>query len=127
MCGSHKNHNNGGFCCPNPQIFVEENCGNLRGPLGTIVGGEPATFVTVWSGPTDSDYFQGTFEVFNCGPTGNITFNVGTTTGEVALNFTVTPGNTRKISVNSPSSFNVNVPAGTSGKFCITLYKRVVC
>ncbi|WP_163100461.1 S-Ena type endospore appendage [Peribacillus alkalitolerans] len=116
MCGNHKNHNNNGFCCPNPQNFVEENCGNIRGPL---------ELVTVWSAPADSDYFQGTFEVFNCG-TGNITFSVNQT-GTIAERIIVTPGNTRKISVNNPISFIVSAPAGTSGKFCITLYKRVVC
>ncbi|WP_108672081.1 S-Ena type endospore appendage [Peribacillus acanthi] len=129
MCGS-KNHNNGGFCCPDPQIFVEKNCGNLKGPRP--VAGEVTRdgFSTVWNGPADGDYFQGTFEVFNCGPEGNIEFRVGglvDATG-APVTITVTPGNSITVSVNDPANFRVRIlSAGTSGKFCITLYKRVLC
>ncbi|WP_108672079.1 S-Ena type endospore appendage [Peribacillus acanthi] len=121
MCGNHINHNNGGFCCPNPQIFQEENCGNIKGlqPPGT----------SYWQvqQPLDSDYFQGTFEVFNCG-NDNITFAVTSADGSFTPDITVTPGNTRKISVNNPIRFNIfTTSANSQGKFCILLYKRVVC
>ncbi|WP_163100463.1 S-Ena type endospore appendage [Peribacillus alkalitolerans] len=121
MCGNHGSNFNG-FCCPDPQIFVEKNCGNLRGPLGTTET-TPDTFAPVWTGPADGDYFQGTFEVFNCGPVGNILFRVSPN----ATVITVPPGNSIAVSVNNPTSFEVIVPTGTSGKFCITLYKRVIC
>ncbi|WP_163100460.1 S-Ena type endospore appendage [Peribacillus alkalitolerans] len=124
MCGSHNNHDNGGFCCPDPQIFVEKNCGNLRGPLGTpAMGDVAAVFAPVWTGPTDGDYFQGTFEVFNCGPVGDIQFLVDPLTTPIV----VPPGNSKTVSVNNPNNFRVLIPTGTSGKFCITLYKRVFC
>ena len=47
---------NGGNCCPSPQVFTENLCGNLLGLL---------TARAVWSVVGLSDYAQGTFEIFN--------------------------------------------------------------
>ncbi|WP_163100464.1 S-Ena type endospore appendage [Peribacillus alkalitolerans] len=122
MCGTHDNHSGfNGFCCPDPKIFQEEICGNIKGLFA-----QRTRFWQVLD-PIDSDYFQGTFEVFNCG-NDNITFAVlladGTNTGPII----VTPGNTRKISVNNPIALTIiTASAASQGKFCITLYKRVVC
>ncbi|WP_163100462.1 S-Ena type endospore appendage [Peribacillus alkalitolerans] len=124
MCGNNGSSVNG-FCCPDPKIFQEEICGNIQGPVRD-------NFWQVLD-PIDSDYFQGTFEVFNCG-NDNIEFAVfsvgGTSTGII----TVTPGNTRKVSVNNPIRFAITTPPilgdnpnRSRGKFCITLYKRVFC
>ncbi|WP_108672080.1 S-Ena type endospore appendage [Peribacillus acanthi] len=126
MCGNHGNSVNG-FCCPDPKIFQEEICGSIQGPVDD----------TFWRGPTnENDYFQGTFEVFNCGNQ-NIVFEVTSAGGGTTGAITVTPGNTRKVSVNNPQNFIIRVtplvatdtvPVNRSrGKYCITLYKRVFC
>jgi hypothetical protein len=107
MCGSNGSNSNC-CCCPNA---VEKICGNLMGPL---------TNFPVWTAPTVNDYFQGTFEIFNAGPAGNITSNVIPDTSEP-----ITPGNSISASINNPTTFTVTVDSGTHGKFCITLYKRV--
>ncbi|WP_163100459.1 S-Ena type endospore appendage [Peribacillus alkalitolerans] len=119
MFGTHDK--NEGFCCPDPKIFQEEICGNIKGlqPPGTTYWFVPA--------PVDSDYFQGTFEVFNCG-NDNIVFAITRADGTFTEDIVVTPGNTRKISVNIPVRLNIfTTSASSQGKFCITLYKRVVC
>lgn len=111
MCGSQGNDC---CCCPNAVIFTEEVCGNIKDPINQAV----------WTAPPVNDYIQGTFEVFNAGP-GTIDFSVNGTV------FTVPPGTSQAISVNNPTIFIVqttDIPgaiAGTSGKWCITLYKRV--
>ncbi|MEH7304366.1 S-Ena type endospore appendage [Neobacillus drentensis] len=106
MCGSHKNKTS--FCCPEAQIFTEEICGNLEGPINQ----------TVWTAPSPSDYFQGTFTVTNLGITPFI-FSVN------GIVQTVPAGNTVSLSVNNPTIFVVTLEADDRGRFCITLYKRL--
>lgn len=114
MCGSN-NSNQNCSCCPNATVLQEKNCGNLTGPLTNFIA---------WQAPVVNDYFQGTFEIFNAGP-GIITANVLNSAGVVIGSLTVPPGNSVSVSVNNPNSFSITVPAGTHGKFCITLYKRL--
>jgi Protein of unknown function (DUF3992) len=115
MCGSHGSNSNC-CCCPNAVVLQEKICGNLAGPLTNFVA---------WQAPAVNDYFQGTFEIFNAGP-GTITATVLNSAGVVIGTLTVPPGNSVSVSVNNPNSFVItSVPAGTHGKFCITLYKRV--
>lgn len=99
--------NNSSFCCPESKVLTEEICGVLDGPIDQIV----------WTAPSPSDYFQGTFTVTN---TGNTTF-IFSVNGTV---FDVPAGNTVSVSVNNPTNFIVTLVEGDFGKFCITLYKR---
>lgn len=114
MCDSHGFNGN---CCPSAQILQEKICGNLTGPLTNFIA---------WSASvTLNDYIQGTFEIFNAGP-GIITAVINDN-GTSAGSLTVPPGTSQSVSVNSPDSFQItDVPAGTTGKFCITLYKRIL-
>lgn len=102
-------------CCPSGVIFTEKLCGNITDPIDQIV----------WSAPEESDYIQGTFEVTNNGP-GTIDFSVN---GDV---YTVPTGSSKAVSVNNPTEFIVQTIGqpgalpGTTGKWCITLYKRVI-
>jgi hypothetical protein len=113
MCNTH---NNLGFCCPEAQIFQEQICGNLQGPL---------TDTNVWLAPTPSDYFQGSFEVFNSGP-GIILFEIQDLAGNTISGPVGVPvGTSIVLSVNNPGRLVVNVPDGTRGRFCINLYKRI--
>ncbi|WP_449537649.1 S-Ena type endospore appendage [Ferdinandcohnia sp. Marseille-Q9671] len=107
MCGSHSNKTS--FCCPEAKVFTEEVCGQLQGPINQ----------TVWTAPTQSDYFQGTFTVTNTGPSPFvISFNNGAP-------FTVPARNTVSVSVNNPTNFDVTLGPEDDGRYCITLYKRV--
>ncbi|MBO9129851.1 S-Ena type endospore appendage [Bacillus sp. 165] len=111
MCGSNAF---GGDCCPDAMIFQEQLCGNITDPIDQAV----------WVAPATNDYIQGTFEVFSAGP-GTIDFSVN------GVVFTAPPGTSKAVSVNNPSTFIVQTNgqrgavAGTTGKWCITLYKRV--
>lgn len=102
MCKDNKS-----FCCPESKVLTEEICGVLQGPIDQVI----------WTAPSPSDYFQGTFTVTNTGNTPFI-FSVNGTV------FTVPAGNTVSVSVNNPTIFIVTLDAGETGKFCITLYKR---
>lgn len=112
MCGS------GGFggdccCCPPSQVFQEKICGNLTGAL---------TDFLAWQAPLGvNDYFQGTFEIFNAGP-GIITAVANGGPGNL---LTIPSGTSQVVSINLPTNLTVTVPLGTTGKFCINLYKRV--
>ncbi|KXZ18810.1 hypothetical protein AXI59_16255 [Bacillus nakamurai] len=113
MCGSKGNDC---CCCPNAMIFQEELCGNFG-----------AIDAAVWTAPTVNDYIQGTFEVFNAGP-GTVDFSV-TSNGVLNL-FHVPPENSIAVSFNNPTRFAVQtifgeVYNGSTGKWCITLYKRI--
>ena len=102
-------------CCPDAAIFQEEICGNLTGLLSGYLA---------WEAPAVNDYFQGTFEIFNAGPD-TITASVLDSNGNVIAPLSIPPNNSVSASANNPEFFSVNVPAGTHGKFCITLYKRL--
>ena len=56
----------------------------------------------------------------------NIEANILDLNGNIIGQLDVLPGNTDAVSVNAPDSFIVNVPHWVRGKFCITLYKRVL-
>lgn len=108
-----------GCCSPLDKIFQESFCGNFKGILSNT---NP-----LWEAPRlnattfDSDYFHGTFEVFNHGPS-DVTFSV--TPGIDPI--TVNPGNSISISVKNPTQFIINAPIlADNGKYCITLYKRI--
>ncbi|KHE72973.1 S-Ena type endospore appendage [Halobacillus sp. BBL2006] len=112
MCGS-KGFNDA--CCPSGQIFQEQLCGNFN---GGIDGQEQI----VWQAPV-GDYFEGTFEIFNsASSTADVTGTI-TPTGTVGP---IPPGFSMSVSALNPTAFTITAPAGTSGKFCITLYKRVL-
>ncbi len=105
---------NDGSGCPSAQMFQESICGNFNGPLAGV---------TVWSAPAGA-YFAGTFEIFNsASSTGTVT---ATTTSTPVGALSATPGNSDSQSVNTPTDFVITAAAGDSGKWCITLYKRVL-
>jgi hypothetical protein len=103
-----------GTCCPPAQILQEQLCGNIKDPIDQVV----------WTA-TMNHYIQGTFEVFNTGP-GTIDFSVNGTV------FSVLPQNSKAVSINNPTIFIVQTVgqpgaiAGTTGKWCINLYKRIL-
>ncbi|WP_045520574.1 S-Ena type endospore appendage [Neobacillus niacini] len=110
MCNSG---NGNCCCCPQAQIITEEICGifDARNNL-------------YWAGPVD-DYFQGTFEISVT--TGIAQIAVFTQNGFV-FSPAVNDGDSTSISANNfPSSFFILFgDAGTIGRYCITLYKRVL-
>lgn len=114
MCGSQGNNC---CCCPDAMIFTEKICGDF-GSINQVV----------WSAPEVNDYIQGTFEVFNAG-SGRVDFSVNFPTNPIVIE-NVPPGTSQSISVNNPETFIIQtifngVYSGTTGKWCITLYKRV--
>src|SRR6476620_11139984 len=93
---------NGGNCCPAPQVFTENLCGNLLGPL---------TAAVVWSVVGVSDYAQGTFEIFNSAQSlAVMTGAVGN--GVNTAIFTVPAGTTGAVSLRSPAIFTVSAASG---------------
>jgi len=115
MCGSN------GSCCPPAQIFQEKICGNFNGPTNGV------TDETVFTAPL-GDYFEGTFELFNSASSvTNVTGTVNSAVSPPSVPVgPVPPGNTFTSAVKSPTSFAIQVPAGTNGTYCITLYKRIL-
>ena len=110
MCGSQGNNC---CCCPDAMIFQEEICGNF-GPL--------ANGVSVWLPADVNDYFQATYEVFNAGP---VAIFFATEAGQTP-GFEVPVGTSRVVSVNNPTVLGIfNTNNSATGKWCITLYKRV--
>ncbi|WP_045520575.1 S-Ena type endospore appendage [Neobacillus niacini] len=120
MCGSHGT-GGGCCCCPPAQIRVEKICGTFQAPLLFSV-----TSLTVWRAPAvDNDYFEGTFQITlqqGNGVTGNIT------TSGVDVPFPLTlSGESIAGAVRNPTSFTINgIDDSDIGKWCITLYKRVL-
>ncbi|MFD9628969.1 S-Ena type endospore appendage [Peribacillus muralis] len=108
MCGS----NASGGCCPSGQMFQEKICGNFNGPL---------TAEAVWTAPAGA-YFSGTFEIFNSASSPTAVTATITPLGALSA----APGNSDTQSVDQPTAFAITAAAGSSGKFCITLYKRVL-
>lgn len=103
-----------GACCPPAQLFKEENCGNFNG-----TGADEQ----VWAAPA-GDYFEGTFQIFNSAASS------GTVTGTInpgAIPIGPVPqGSTFSVAALNPTSFTITAPAGATGTYCITLYKRVL-
>jgi hypothetical protein len=116
MCGSNGFNN---ACCPPAQILKEEICGNFNNSSGAPLA------IPVWEAPA-GDYIQGTFQVFNSAA------SVGVATGNIDLgNFSVamtpaTPGNTVSETFNNPEGLVIATGGTASGRYCITLYKRVL-
>ncbi len=100
-------------CCPPAQILQEKICGNFSGDVAN----------PVWSAPTGG-YIAGTFEIFNSAS--STSKAVGQITAVPAGNITAVPGNTASVSVNAPTNFTIEAPVGTSGTYCIILYRRVL-
>jgi hypothetical protein len=113
MCNSNGFN---GACCPTAQIFQEKICGNFTGPTD---GANPVWLVDP---STPSDYFQGTFEVFNASNT-PISAEI-VRTGQPTLVFTIPPLTTISRSVTNPTSLVITSEAGETGTYCINLYKR---
>ncbi|MDP1383938.1 hypothetical protein Q8G31_30295 [Priestia megaterium] len=112
-CCSKGNFNGG--CCPPAQLFTEEICGNFA--AGTQI---------VWTTAEEGVYFEGTFQIFNSASSAaNVTGNIIDVNGNNTV-VTVPPGFTISRSLANPATLNITAPAGTSGTYCITLYKRVL-
>ncbi|OJD74832.1 S-Ena type endospore appendage [Bacillus paramycoides] len=114
MCDSQGINGN---CCPPAKIFQEKICGNFSATTAEVTQ-------TVWSAPA-GDFFEGTFEIFNSATsaapvTGTITSTPATPALTVPVGFSVSATALR------PTAFSIAAPAGTNGKFCITLYKHVL-
>lgn len=110
------NQNGSSACCPAPQIFTENLCGNLLGPLSAA---------PIWSVVGLSDYAQGTFEIFNSAQSLSVmTGAVGN--GVATAIFTVPAGTTQAVSITKPAIFTVSVATGDNGTYCINLYKRLL-
>jgi len=101
-------------CCPPAQIFQESISGNFNGTGAAEI---------VWTAPAGA-YFSGTFEIFNSAssPTTVTATMISTPAGALSA----APGNSDTQSVDQPTSFTITAGAGDNGKYCITLYKRVL-
>ncbi|WP_148359644.1 S-Ena type endospore appendage [Peribacillus simplex] len=111
MCNSNGFN---GSCCPPAQMFQEKICGNFNGTGAAQI---------VWTAPA-GDYFEGTFQIFNsASSTGPVTGTINP--GAVAVG-PVPPGSTFSVAATNPTDFTITAPIGTSGTYCITLYKRVL-
>ncbi|MBN6887278.1 endospore appendages protein [Cytobacillus horneckiae] len=121
MCGSNNCGNNA--CCPLPQFFQEKICGNFTGPLDGTVGEN-----VVWSADGVTDYIQGTFEIFvSSGTLAQGSSIITQATGGQVLFDQIDEGNTQVRSAAVPTSLVLNdVNPGDTGRFCITLYKRIL-
>lgn len=98
---------------PIEEIITEEICGNFK-------AGE----VKVWKAAFSDDFLEGRFQIFNDNTSlGNVT---ATIKADPTVTFPpVPPGFTVTREANRPRSFTISAPPGTSGRFCITLLKRV--
>lgn len=116
MCGSTSGFDNA--CCPSAQLFQEKICGNFSGPIG----GDP-----VWSAGDVTDYVQGTFEIFvSSGTLAASSAIITQANGGQVLFPAITEGNTVARSASVPTSLVLtDVNPGDSGRYCITLYKRI--
>ncbi|WP_286177174.1 S-Ena type endospore appendage [Bacillus sp. AFS017274] len=108
-------------CCPPAQIFQESICGNFNGPTIGVVD------ETVFTAPVGT-YIEGTFEIFNSAASvTTVTGTVNSSTAPVTTTIgPVPPGNTIGKNVKNPTSFVIQMPAGTSGTYNLTLYKRIL-
>ena len=78
--------------------------------------------IQAWKAPRkDNDFIQGTFEVFNSAQSKFPVLAV--VDGEFLW---VKPGNSETVSVNRPRKFIIWAFDNTDGKFCFTLYKRIL-
>lgn len=103
----------GNACCPSPQFFTEEFCGNYS-------GGEEGIALELWAAAGVSDYVQGTFQIYNATGPGTVDGTANLATLEAP------PGTTDSISIANPTNFTLTAPANTSGTYCIRLYKRLI-
>jgi hypothetical protein len=118
MCGPNGN-GIGSACCPPAHFFQEQICGNFNGGTGGIVN--EAVFVA-----SPEDYLEGTFQIFNSAASlSTVNGAVITPQGPAPIG-PVPPGNTFTIARRNPELFTITAPGGTSGTYCITLYKRVL-
>jgi hypothetical protein len=117
MCGSNCGSNDA--CCPKAQFFQEKICGNFTGPLGNAV---------VWSADDVTDYVQGTFEIFvSSGTLAENSSIITQANGAEVLFPAITEGNTVARAAAVPTSLVLNdVNPGDIGRYCITLYKRLL-
>lgn len=108
----------GTACCPTAVIVKEKICGNFTAPLGSGI---------VWSADDVTDYIQGTFEIFlSSGTLAEASTHITQATGEEVLFPAITEGNTVARSATVPTSLVLtDVNPGDTGKYCITLYKRI--
>ena len=105
-------------CCPPAKVFQEKICGNFSNLTTADVT------QIVWSGPT-GDIFEGTFEIFNSANSGVAVTGTITANPTVPA-FMVPPGFSISRTALRPTAFTILAPPGTSGTFCITLYKRAL-
>ncbi|MFE0625315.1 S-Ena type endospore appendage [Priestia aryabhattai] len=103
-------------CCPPAQIFQESICGNFSGTRAAEI---------VWSAPAGA-YFAGTFEIFNSTSSPISTPVTGTMTSNPVGALSADPGNSVTQSVDQPTNFTITATAGSSGEYCIILYKRIL-
>lgn len=116
MCGC--NSSSGNPCCPTAQYFQEQVCGNFSGTLAAA---------PVWTADGVTDYVQATIEIFVAAGTLVENGVVITLANENTIALPeITAGNTIARSVSAPSSLSITADAGTVGRFCITLYKRLL-
>ena len=108
---------NGGACAPGPFMFqecIEGNFNAIDGSINTLV----------WSG-APGHYTQGTVKLFNSAA--SLAVATGTAAGPTpAVVVTANPGFTIGASVQTPTGFTIAAATGSSGSYCITLYKRVL-
>ncbi|MFA9456771.1 S-Ena type endospore appendage [Halalkalibacter sp. AB-rgal2] len=106
----------GGACAPSGFMFQECISGNFNATDASID-------TLVWTSDP-GHYTQGTFQVFNSAASAAVV--TGTVAGAQPATITADPGFTISSSVQGPTGFTIEAATGTSGTYCITLYKRVL-
>lgn len=97
-------------------MFQECISGNFNATDGEVE-------TLVWTS-NPGEYTAGTFQLFNSAA--SVTAVAGEIGGMQPATITADPGFTVAASVQGPTGFTIDAPTGTSGSYCITLYKRVL-
>jgi hypothetical protein len=84
---------------------------------------EAAIETLVWTS-APGHYVQGTFKLFNSA--GSVAVATGEVGGVQEVTITAAPGFTIAAAAQGPTGFTIEAATGSSGSYCITLYKRVL-
>ncbi|PEQ68080.1 S-Ena type endospore appendage [Bacillus cereus] len=123
MCTSHSTHcsspeivTSSPHCCPSSKVMTEKICGTFGPTQGATA---------IWF-TNEANYSFGTFELYISPDSDTQTVTTLTITSPLNLSpLSTLPGSSVNRSVPRPTQATLNAGPGSSGRYCITLYKRV--